>query len=417
MSEKKQYNSHRILTNVFWSLLGMGTVVLLGAAINKKQNKYCKGVEISISGVQSNFFIDKEEVNRILERMNGGILKGRSLSKFSLSEMENTLRKNLWIRTAELFFDNNEILRVNINEREPVARIFTSAGSSFYIDSTLKLLPLNYRSSARVPVFTNFQYTTNFSKADSSMLKHITTLGSYILNNDFWMAQIDQVDITPEKTFEMVPKVGNHIIAFGTAENMEEKFNNLLTFYRQVAVKTGWNKYSRINVQYKNQIVGVKRDAREVLQDSIRAKVLMQLIVVNAQKRALDSANNIQLSQPEDDFSIPPPPLDEDQTLEKKEMNLPVLPVPQKSTPTFMEKPETKRTTNTVPAKKILANQKSALSSKTIVKKAEPIKKSLSHEKPNPIPMKKPAVKPLTTKPGEKQKSKPKAVMPPQNDY
>ena len=102
MSDKKQYKYKRIIANVFWSLLGMGTVVLLGAAIDKKENKNCKGVEISITGVQSNFFIDKEQVKSILERMNGGKLTGKQLNAFSLSEMENSLLKNLWIKSKPI---------------------------------------------------------------------------------------------------------------------------------------------------------------------------------------------------------------------------------------------------------------------------------------------------------------------------
>jgi cell division protein FtsQ len=55
----------------------------------------------------------------------------------------------------QLFFDNNEVLQVVIDEREPIARIFTVAGNSYYIDSSLERLPLSDKMSARLPVFTN----------------------------------------------------------------------------------------------------------------------------------------------------------------------------------------------------------------------------------------------------------------------
>ena len=70
MQVKKRYNYKRIFGNVLWALLGMATVVLLGAAINIKNSKRCKGVIIDIKGVQNNFFIDKNEVSNIPRKFN-----------------------------------------------------------------------------------------------------------------------------------------------------------------------------------------------------------------------------------------------------------------------------------------------------------------------------------------------------------
>ncbi len=51
-----------------WVLLGSGTVVLLIAAITKKNNEHCAKIEIDITGVQNNFFIDKKDVLDILAK-------------------------------------------------------------------------------------------------------------------------------------------------------------------------------------------------------------------------------------------------------------------------------------------------------------------------------------------------------------
>ena len=34
------------------------------------------------------------------------------------------------------------------------------------------------------------------------------------------MAQIDQVDISPNRTFDLIPKLGNQVIRFGDAEEL-----------------------------------------------------------------------------------------------------------------------------------------------------------------------------------------------------
>lgn len=439
MSEKRRYNSKRIFGNLLWALLGFATVVLLGAAMSLRNNKHCKGVNINISGVQNNFFIDKKEISNILEALCGGALTGKTLGSFNLAAIENTLKKDQWIKNAELFFDNNEVLRVDVIEREPVARIFTNTGSSFYLDTALARLPLSDKSSARVPVFSNFPAQANtVTKADSNLLNDVKNISNYILKDPFWMAQIDQVDITADRTFEMIPKVGNQIIVFGNADNYEEKFDNLLTFYKQVATKVGWNKYSKINVQYKSQVVAVKRGTEDIVQDLLRTKQIMQSIVVNAQKQANDSINNIQLEQPQDDNTIPVAPQLDDMPDEQTIITKPVTPNVYKPIQLFIERPDPTLTKTIVPEKKISqpiekpfwlkpASDKPSRDLKNTFKKSTPTKsKSSSNEKPNPNPPKKTIVlkssstNPINKsiiKPINKIKIKPKAVMPPTNDY
>jgi len=464
MPGKTRYNGRRIFVNILWSFLGLATVVLLGAAISLKHNKRCKGVDINISGTQNNFFIDKTEINGILEELSGGTLKGKTLGSFNLAVIENTLKKNQWIRNAELFFDNNEVLRVDVTEREPVARIFTSVGSSFYLDSSLARLPLSDRSTARVPVFSNFPAHANaLTRSDSILLKDIKNISNYILKDPFWMAQIDQVDITGDRSFEMIPKIGNQVIVFGKADNYEEKFQNLLTFYKQVATKVGWNTYSKINVQYKGQVVAVKRGTEDIVQDLLRTKQIMENIVANAQRHASDSIKNIQLDQQPDDNIIPVAPQLEDIPDEQPttEMSKPAVTEPVKAVPSSNEKPNpilpapvvTEKAK--VPEKKLSRSttkpfwlQAAMAKPSKSLKKSLPKSRSTSNGRPNPIPpakkvvlksgtkttTKTPAKIPAkvitkspvnqttkqvpkqTTKPIIKPKTKPKAVMPP-NDY
>ncbi|HUS03078.1 MAG TPA: hypothetical protein VMY77_15175, partial [Chitinophagaceae bacterium] len=418
MSEKRRYNATRIFANILWSILGLATVVLLGAAINLKHNRRCKGVSINISGVQKNFFIDKAEINTILEKLSGGTLTGKTLGAFNLAAIENTLRRNQWIKNAELFFDNNEVLRVDVTEREPVARIFTNTGSSFYLDTTLAALPLSDKSSARVPVFSNFPAQKDaLTQADSSLLTDIKNISSYILKDPFWMAQIDQIDITPDRTFEMIPKVGNQIIVFGKADNYEQKFHNLLTFYKQVATKVGWNTYSRINVQYKGQVVAVKRGIEDVIQDLLHTKQIMENIVANAQKQASDSIKNIQLDQQQDDNIIPVAPRLDDIP---DEQPLTVAPKPvvtpdnyrePTTIPSSTEKPVATLEKTSEPEKPIVPVKKvskpaekpfwlqSAVANPSAgLKRSTTKSRSKSNGKPNPIPPKKTVVLKSATK-------------------
>ena len=247
-------------------------------------------MSIDISGVNHNFFVDQNDVRHSIFLIVHGDPVGEKISAVNLRQIEQELRKNVWIKAAELFFDNNNLLQVKIDEREPVARVFTTTGNTFYIDGNISMLPLSEKFSARLPVFTGFTSDGPILSApDSSLLYDIKKLSLAIQKDSFLMAMIEQVDITPFRNFEMIPKIGNQLIVFGDADDAADKFRKLKLFYKEVIARSGWNKYSVIDLQYKNQVVAKKRGAEENKADSLRALQLVQLNAVNAERLAGDS--------------------------------------------------------------------------------------------------------------------------------
>ena len=277
-----------------WLAVGAGTILLLVAAINKKNAQLCTGVNITIEGVDNNFFVDKKDILNSITSIVGSNPAGEVISAFDLKKLEKDLQKDIWIKTAQLFFDNNNRLMVKVFEREPMARVFTKSGNTFYIDSSLAMLPLSEKFSARLPVFTGFPSDKIvLAKADSGLLKDILKISLAIQKDTFNTAIIDQIDITPQRNFEMIPKIGNTIIVFGDATDVEEKFNKLKLFYRQVMVKAGWNKYSVLNIQYKGQVVAKRKGGEDKSIDSLRTLQLMQFIAENAERQSNDSMHMI----------------------------------------------------------------------------------------------------------------------------
>jgi cell division protein FtsQ len=408
MAEKRTYTFRKFIAIAIWIILGSVTVLLLVAAIDRKNNDHIARVDIHISGVQNNYFIDKKDVLAILQKTNGQKLENTNAGKLNLSQMENALSKQPWVKNAEMFFDNNNVLQVKITEREPIARIFTVSDASFYIDSSLARLPLSSKFSARLPVFTSFPTDVKvLTKSDSSLLSDVKMMSEFINAHPFWMAQIDQVDITSARTFELTPKLGNQLIRFGGAGNCEQKFNKLLAFYKQVQTKIGWNKYSIIDVQFMNQVIGVNRDKSEIKSDSLRSVQIMKGIIEEAKKNTNDSTK-IQLPQPAEvnnDKISSSPVLEyvpnetevEDKIQEKKssETNITVAPPHDPVKSEKKEVPSAKKTVNTHPS---------------------------SNERPSPTHTNDPLVKKEAGKKEEKKpaaeiKRVPKAVMPPKSDY
>ena len=281
------------MLTTLWVAMGAGLVVLLVAAIRKEDTQLCTGINVVIKGVSNNFFVDKKDILKSIDEYIDGSPVGQSVNLLNLKVLENDLQKNIWVKQAQLYFDNNAMLQVIVIEREPVARVFTNSGTTFYIDSATTMLPLSEKYSARLPVFTGFPSDKAvLLKQDSLLLKDIYTISMAIQQDTFWMAMIDQIDITPQRNFELVPKVGNSIIIFGDAVNATEKLQKLLLFYKEVIVKTGWDKYSVINVQYANQIVAKRKGAEDKTSDSLRTLQLMHLMAYTAEQQANDSLQN-----------------------------------------------------------------------------------------------------------------------------
>lgn len=408
MAEKTRYSYKKIIRAIVWLLFGTGVVVLLIAAMNKNDEGTFSGINVKVKGAGEKHFIQKEDILRILEGIHKKKLENTPISSIDITAMEDAIKKEKWVDNVEIYFDNNNVLQVSLKERIPVARVFTNSGNSFYIDDALMRLPSGNKYSERLPVFTNFPTDVIvLNQKDSALLKEIKTMGEFIAGDPFWMAQIDQIDITPSRKFELIPKLGNQVIRFGSADNCADKFNNLMAFYKQVQTRTGWNRYSILDVQFKGQVVAIQRDAKEVKADSIRAVQVMKEIIAESLRKMNDSSN-VQLVSHDDPININESSerdnMTEGEAPGKEEVRTPATPVTPVAAPKSpVVKKEIKKPAVAVPVKK--------------PEPKKPTPANVVEKKPAPKPAvkkveeKKVEVKKTTTKPAEKPT--PKAIMPP----
>ncbi|MBL0883266.1 MAG: hypothetical protein IBJ16_07985 [Chitinophagaceae bacterium] len=267
------------LIQAVWILVGIGTIVLMGAAMQHKNRKKCGDIRIEISGIEEHMFIDEKDVLDLIQSK--GEVRGTVIASLDLRAMETSLETNPWVRNAEMYIDNQQVLQVLIEERQPVARVFTIQGGSFYLDSSGMRLPLSDKLSARVPMFTGYPSdNVKLSKPDSLLLKDIVRIGQYLLADSFWMAQVAQMDIAPGRQFAMIPVIGDHVVTIGDAKELDAKFNRLYTFYKQAWLQKGIHYYERLNVQFDKQVVAVKRGTAAMKQDSVAALALIRQMTV-----------------------------------------------------------------------------------------------------------------------------------------
>jgi cell division protein FtsQ len=269
----KKINLKKILTIVLWIIGLSGLLASLAFVTNKENNVKAENMLVSVNNTEVNTFIDEEDVKDFFKERKDSILHA-SLKNIDVNGLEKALNSHPAIENAEISVDVNGDLKIDVTQRTPLVRVMNLDGESYYIDNTSKLMPLNDKYTARVIVATGiimepyaarYQFSVNsisnnelFSKV--SVLDDIYNISVFISKDSVLASMIHQINITTEKEIELYPSIGNHKIIFGEAKDFEEKFNKLKLFYTEGLNKTdGWNKYSTINIKYKNQVVCTKK--------------------------------------------------------------------------------------------------------------------------------------------------------------
>lgn len=261
----------KILTITAWSAIGAGILVLLVSAVQKERAERCRDVVVEFNELQSFRMLDEQEIlSALFPDQQRNHPKGKSVNFADLYTLEKQLEKNPWILNADLYFDQQHLLHIMVSQRTPVARLFTPEGNSVYMDDAYKVLPLKSNDVITLPVFTNFYiHPAQASAEDSTLMSRIVGLAQYIAKDEFLMAQVEQVHINPDNSFELVTQVGDQSVLLGTRSDWDNLFTKLKSLYSHINKEEGWSKYSSIDLQFKDQVVCVKRGSSFKVADSL----------------------------------------------------------------------------------------------------------------------------------------------------
>jgi cell division protein FtsQ len=275
-------NIGKILSSVIWGCISAGVLVLLVAAIRYRNNNTCKGYVISMTGTS----IPKKEILALLTPAGAPKIQERPVQSFDLRRLETTLERNIWVQKTRLFFDNNNVLHVEVTERTPVTRIFAEDGNSFYLDSAGVRLPLLTQVPVRLPVFTGYPARR---QADSLLDAGIRRVSAFLREDTFWMARVEQINITPDRTFDLEPESGNYRITLGDGNDVAAKFHRLYLFDQQVLSRVGLERYDRIDVSYSGQVVAVRKGGDQRRYDSLQGLNNIRQLIRSAQQLQPDT--------------------------------------------------------------------------------------------------------------------------------
>ena len=224
----------------------------------------CTKVNINIEDEMTNGFLDAKEIKQRLEQKKLYPLK-QKMNNVSARKIEEALKTSPFVKTAECCKTQDGLVDIYLTQRMPIVRIKSCNNEDYYIDDHYQVMP-------------NTKYTSDLIVATGHINKwyaqnYISLLSKSLMVNELWRNQIEQINVLPDRSIELVPRVGNHIIYIGNLPESNskkkreqeiddfvcKKMDRLEKFYKYGLSQAGWNKYSYINIEFDNQIICKKR--------------------------------------------------------------------------------------------------------------------------------------------------------------
>ncbi len=258
----------RILLSIILLLIIIYLVIAVTGLNRKPVGLVCHDIELIIKDTVNVGFINKKEVTELLDKKGLNPI-GKPIEQVHCKALEQELKKHPLIDHVECYKVPSGKVFIEVSQRIPVLRIMSADGSDYYLDNKGTIMPPDAKCVAHLAIVTG-----NVEK--SYAMRILYKFGVFLQQNPFWNAQIEQINVLPDKNIELVPRVGDHIIYLGKIDDFESKLERIKTFYEKGLNLVGWNKYSVINVEFNNQIICTKpgeekEDKQPAKQDSVTA--------------------------------------------------------------------------------------------------------------------------------------------------
>jgi len=191
-------------------------------------------------------FVNREDVIKVL-RLHGYKITGMPVDSINRSAVRDAVYDIPEVKDVNVYYTPDGELHISIWQRKPVVRI-KSGRLDFYLDEDNMPIPFSPRFTPKVLVISG--------AVDASLAREkLFDLADFINHDQFFSALVQEIHIDKRKKLEIIPRLGEHRIFLGDADDFEWKLTKLKVFYEKALPNLGWSKYSSIDLSFKNQVV------------------------------------------------------------------------------------------------------------------------------------------------------------------
>ncbi|MBB3123942.1 cell division protein FtsQ [Mesoflavibacter sabulilitoris] len=194
-----------------------------------------------------NLFITQEAVSKLLIQNQQGVTNVPK-ETLDLNGLESTLNKNPIIEFAEVYVNVEGKLTAKVKQKTPIARVL--GNNSYYIDSNGGVMPLSKNYTERVPFVTGFVKKSN--------LDIVYKVADYVLKDEFLKQNVIEIHQNKNNSIDLKLRQTKFVVHLGQIKQLEKKISNLKAFYIKATKDKVLDKYSKVNLQFGNQVVCTK---------------------------------------------------------------------------------------------------------------------------------------------------------------
>jgi len=236
----------KILNISVWVILAAYLGVSLWFTDSRMKQQTFRSLKVVVADSLDARFIQSGDVTGILGSKGIRII-GSPVGQLNRDQVMTTVKTVAGVKDALVYSTPDGTLYITVWQRKPLMR-FVGPFESFYIDTEGREMPLSTRYSAQVMAVTGVP--------DRKLLSDsLFRIVQYITQEPFLNALINEIQVYPDHTLEIVPRIGDNRIFMGDAGDFEWKLTKLRAFYQQGLPNVGWDKYSQIDLGYSNQVV------------------------------------------------------------------------------------------------------------------------------------------------------------------
>lgn len=247
------------IQRIAWLIGVLVVIAVIVSAVEYKEGLSVNEVTIDIMPLSDgNSLINEGDILLTIERTFGFALPGMPLGVVDVERIERVLKEDPFIMDSEVYVDALQNVNIAVSQREPILRVLDNNGLNYYMDKDGVRLPLSAHFTARVLTATGNipPHTPNFMDKKQHAMQDLFRLAKMIIEDPFLKPMIEQIHVSNRREFILIPKLGQQQILAGNFLEIEDKLENLKTYYQEIVPYVGWRKYNVINLKYKDQVVG-----------------------------------------------------------------------------------------------------------------------------------------------------------------
>jgi cell division protein FtsQ len=239
----------------------LGILVLLVWAGIRANREICTDISVKIHGAENSLLLTKSDILNILKQ-NNIEWKKKSIKEIDESAIHKILAQENYIKSVDKVHFLGSKLQIEVSLYNILLEVQPYNGTKFLIDINGIYLPYSPRVENDVIVvqgnIPNYFHNKETVSTDTPELNELFTVASLIKSDPMYAALFHKLSINDKHEITFYPSIGKLPVVFGTIEDAPSKLKTLKYMYEEVLPYMREDKYTKLDVRFKNRVVATK---------------------------------------------------------------------------------------------------------------------------------------------------------------